>query len=280
MTKQNVESAGAQEKNIEAAALIALLCEPGPIEIIGGVVVAKLGEILPSILDAKLRELLPAIIVEFGTEIAVVVREHNGADDMQSGPSIDDLMEQIKPRLPDIIVELVPSAKAEREQAAAREQAAEDASNARKEQAKRDRAAGKAADAAAAERVKKIGAAQEGYAKLFGVGAESDGFLVADVEKVGLAIDDGKGFCIDFVREIDGAKLVQQDDVIRLAEKIVLPSDIPGFVVRGVSISDGVGGVMRCEIPTPLHVGDGRSALLAADSLVFRAPVAAPAADA
>ena len=272
MAKQEVESAIAQEKNLEAAALIALLNEPGPVEVIGGVVVAKLGEILPAILEAKLRELLPAIIVEFGTEIAVVVSQHADEGEIVSGPSIDELMEQIKPRLPDLIVELVPSAKAEREQAAAREQAAEDASNARKAQAKRDRATAKADAEAAAERAEKIGKAHEAFAKVFGDKADTDGFA-ADVERVGLALDDGKTFCIDFVKEIDGANLVQQDGMIRLAEKIVLPADIPAFTVRGVSISDGAGGAMRCEIPTPLHIGEGRKAELAADSLIFRAPV-------
>ncbi len=215
--------------------------------------------------------MLPAIIVEFGTEIAVVVSQHADGE-IVSGPSIDELMEQIKPRLPDLIVELVPSAKAEREQAAAREQAAEDASNARKAQAKRDRATAKADAEAAAERAEKVGKAHEAFAKVFGDKADTDGFA-ADVERVGLALDDGKTFCIDFVKEIDGAKLVQQDGMIRLAEKIVLPADIPAFTVRGVSISDGAGGVMRCEIPTPLHIGEGRKAELAADSLIFRAPV-------
>ncbi|KEZ00353.1 hypothetical protein AI27_05080 [Sphingomonas sp. BHC-A] len=277
MTKQKVDGADAQEKSLDdVAAIIALLNGPEAVEVIGGVVVAKLGEILPPILDAKLRELLPSIIVEFGTEIAVVVSQHADADLAVSGPSIEELLEQIKPQLPDLIAELVPSVRAEREAEAAREQTAQDASNARKEQAKREGAAEKAAKRAADERVGKIAKAREAFAKLFGPDAEAVQFAVSDDGKVGLTVDDGKAFCIDFVKEIDASKLVQQDGLLRLAEKIELPADIPGFVVRGVSISDGAYGAIRCEIPTPLHIGEGRSACLAADSLVFRAPVVAP----
>lgn len=247
-------------------------------ELIGSVVVDKLGEILSPILDAKLRELLPIVITEFGSEIAVVVREHGAGDDAQSVLSIEDVLERIKPELPELIAELVPSVRAEREQEAAKVAAADDASNARKEQVKRDRATTKAAQEAAQKRVAAQAEAGKAFDHLFGPNTAAKGFAVADVEKVALVLDDGKAFCIDFVKEIDAAQLVQVDDKVRLSAKVDLGGDMPAFVVRGVSLQVGSDLAMRCEIPTPLHIGDGRTAQLTADSLIFRAPVK-PAAE-
>lgn len=248
---------GAQEDNAAVEGAGEPGPQPGPEPDPNAPPIASGAQTTPVFSDVE-RELIGSVVVEKLREIL---------------PPI------IEASLPDLIAKLLPETpeqKAAREKAESAAQASEDASNARKAQAKRDRVAAKAAEDAAVERAGKIGRAQGAFAKVFGDKADCEGFAAADAEKVMLALDDGKAFCIDFTKEIDGAKLVQQDAMIRLAEKIVLPADIPAFTVRGVSISDGAGGAMRCEIPTPLHIGEGRSACLAADSLVFRAPVVAP----
>jgi hypothetical protein len=178
--------------------------------------------------------------------------------------------------LPDLIAKLLPETpeqKTAREKAESAAQAAEDASNARKEQARRDRSEAKQREAAAEKRHAAQGEAAKAYDRLFGGSPDANGFKAEHVEKAVLVLDDGKAFCIDFAKEIDAAQLVQADEMLRLSAKIDLPSDIPAFTVRGVSLQVGQDLAMRCEIPTPLHIGEGRKAELAADSLIFRAPV-------
>lgn len=275
MSKQKVdENDGAEKKSgtrdDSAPDAALLVVDDDARALVGGIVVEKLTEILPPIVETRMREIAGGILLEQRAEIARIV-----------GKAVDDglvdigvLLAALKPGLPDLIRELMPESA---EQVAAQEkaQAAQDASETRKAQAAREKAAAKERAKVAAVRAGSMAAAREKFLVLFGSDAQTPGFAVADVEKVGLCIDDGRMFCIDFAREVDAGQLVQQDAMIRLAVKIDLPADIAGFVVKGVSLHDGNGGVMRCEIPTPLHIGDGRGAHLAADSLVFRAPLGA-----
>lgn len=263
MGKEQVNAADAKILSDPTAGATELVLDAAMVELIGGVVVEKLKEILPPIVEAQLLE-------------------HLTGDDAVKGPSIEDVLAKVKGELPALIEELVPSAKAAREEAEAEAERAQQAETARARQAREAKRAEKARGEAAAKRAEAIKEAGERWGDLFGPGAMTEGFVVGDLtategtrQLVTLAIDDGKALCIDFYRMIDPAELEQVDDMVRLSSAVQLPADIPAFAVRGVVlILDNV-RALRCEIPTPLQIGDGRNALLAADSLVFRAPVAA-----
>lgn len=263
MGKEQVNAADAKILNAPTAGATELVLDAAMVELIGGIVVGKLKEILPPIVEAQLLE-------------------HLTGDDAVKGPSIEDVLTKVKGELPALIEELVPSAKAAREAAEAEAEREQQAETARARQAREEKRALRAQAESAEKRAAAIKEAGERWGDLFGPGAMTEGFAVGDLtvtegtrQLVTLAIDDGKALCVDFHKMIDPGQLEQVDDMVRLSSAIQLPADIPAFAVRGVVLILDSAHAMRCEIPTPLQIGEGRNAMLAADSLVFRAPIAA-----
>lgn len=228
--------------------------------LIGAIVVDKLKEILPPIVEAQVLDLLA------GDKVTL------------SGPSLDDVLAGITPDLIATALAQQAEDKAAQDRAAADEAALSMREQAARATARADKAAAKAIE----QRGRVMADAGERFAAMFGPEGTAKGFPLSDLTIADdrgetrvlpkLLLDNGKAFCVDFVKSIDAEHLLEADGMIRLTAKIDLPADMPGFAVTGVVLAIDDYHAMRCEIPTPLHVGDGRGAHLAADSLVFRAP--------
>lgn len=189
--------------------------------------------------------------------------------------SIDDLVAQLRDHegFRGLVKDIIAS-QAKDEADAQRRAQREAADKAKREQRARDRDAAKAAERARVEREKRAEAARAAFDKLTGAEIVSDPAAFGGLVAASIVFDDGK-------------RIEPQTDIPVLPEEFAahhgngllwkhpqwtLSVDEP-FVATG-AIVHGMAGdtvvALRCSLPTPLPMGGGQSALIAADSLVFR----------
>lgn len=268
MTKQsktdaseNFENAGAADVQQQDAAAGTVEAAPAAVAGDPSLTLADVEAAVAASLDVKLPELVEAV--------------------KAAGPSVDDvkayLAEAVAAQLPQLVEAKVDALVAKIEAARALESGVvqrEKAAKAEKSATALERAAAKALSEARADSAAK-------YQLLFGDGGSAPFPAIVDLPPASYAVmlDDGERFALGYVQYVVPADLKLDDErTIRLAAALNLPGDVEPFTVRGVSLHFGNHGAVRCALPTPLAIGDGRTAHLAADSLVFRATVATVAA--
>lgn len=228
-------------------------------------------KIFSDLLDARMGAIVDAVLAKVGPIVADQVTQAIADIGKASGPSLDELMERIVPRVQEFIATADQRAAAASEaelaaQRAAEVKAAEAADRKRAKAAEKE--AAEAAEAAEQARV----SAQEHYAALTGDPANvvASALELAPDSRRGLVFADGSSFIASIAPiEVHADELEFTGAHALYNRRVPFSADGPPESVTEAWLLDDAGHGVKCALGGPLTVGNGNQAAIPAGHLIF-----------